>query len=172
MAYKGKSSEGGGASRKRGAREALKRGERSADTIASREPFWRRRSRKGPPKGADGPKSGPDKGFKPEETENKLESVPPKYRLRRLPKGLFAPLAACVLALVLGFLLMTYLAMRHNQLGREVSRLNNQKVALADLNRRLKADMDMLTVMEDLELVARERLGLVSPAQGQIEIIE
>jgi uncharacterized protein HemX len=169
MAHGRKIKDSGEASRrKRGGRAASKSLERSADTIASKEPFWRRRSKKRPPK----PKTAIDKALRLEDTESKLESVPPKYRLRPLPKGLFAPLAACVLALVLGLLLMTYLAMRHNQLGREVSRLNNQKVALADLNRRLKADMDMLTVMEDLELVARERLGLVSPAKGQIEIIE
>jgi cell division protein FtsL len=76
------------------------------------------------------------------------------------------------MAVILGLLGMTSLAMRHNQLGREVSRLTGLKVELADQNRRLKADMDSLTVLEDLEAVARERLGLVSPSKGQIEIIE
>jgi cell division protein FtsL len=93
-------------------------------------------------------------------------------RLRRLPPGIFAPLAAIVLAVLAAMAVMTWLAMRHNQMGREVSRLTTEKVRLNDLNRRLRADMDALTVLEDLETVARERLGLVSPSQGQIEIIE
>ena len=129
-------------------------------------------SRRGMPKKSAKPKPRvPEPGILAD-IEEEFDPAPSRRSLRRRPPGIFAPLAASLAAVILGFLMMTHLAMRHNQLGREVSRLNSQKVALTDLNRRLRADMDMLTVLGDLEVVARDRVGLVSPSIGQIEIIE
>jgi hypothetical protein len=129
-------------------------------------PFWQARSKKA--QSAKKPASlslaavGP-----PDEV-----AAAPSHQIRRLRPALFVPLAGIVFVLIMGLFGMTHLAMRHNHLGREVSRLTSQKVALTDQNRRLKADMDAMTVLEDLEAVARGRLGLISPSKGQIEIIE
>ncbi|MDR2443728.1 MAG: hypothetical protein LBE31_09460 [Deltaproteobacteria bacterium] len=100
------------------------------------------------------------------------QPLEPTERLERIPPRAFAILAAILVVLILGLWFKTTLAMRHNQLGREVSRLTDEKVELNELNRELKAEMARLTVLEDLEFIAIESLGLVSPKDGQIEIIE
>lgn len=114
----------------------------------------------------------PVKGAADEPDDGAMDAAMAGWRLARLPSEVFAPLVAIMLAVVLSFLVLTHLALRNNQLGREVSRLNSRKVELSDMNRRLRAEMDLLTVFEDLEIVARDRLGLVSPSKAQIEIIE
>ena len=76
------------------------------------------------------------------------------------------------MVLALGLLGEVSIKMRHHQLGLEVTVLPNEKARLTDLHRQLLADKEKLTEIEDLETVAMEALGLVRPAEGQIEIIE
>ena len=88
-----------------------------------------------------------------------------------LPVKRFAGLAVMTAIFVLSLLILVGLQIRHNRLGREVSELTDRRVALIDENRRFVTEMERLTVVGDLEQVARETLGLVSPAEGQIVII-
>ncbi len=54
----------------------------------------------------------------------------------------------------------------------EISRLTKQKTELLETNRRLNAELAGLVTLEQLEAVARDNLGLITPQQGQIVVIE
>jgi cell division protein FtsL len=101
-----------------------------------------------------------------------LALVPePAERPRRLPVKRFASIVTLSVVFVVCLFILIGLEIKHNALGREVSRLTSQKTALLEENRHLKAEMSRLTVFEDLEFVARQSLGLVAPDNGQIIVI-
>ncbi|MDR1657349.1 MAG: hypothetical protein LBT47_07315 [Deltaproteobacteria bacterium] len=100
------------------------------------------------------------------------QSIEPTEKLDHLPNRVFALLAAILFVFIFGLLGKTTLAMKQNQLGRDVSNLTNEKIRLTEVNRELKANLARLVVFEDLEVIAREHLGLVNPQKGQIEIID
>ncbi|MDR1486984.1 MAG: hypothetical protein LBT62_03160 [Deltaproteobacteria bacterium] len=106
-----------------------------------------------------------------EQNEPELE-LEPQERVTLMPFKKFLVVSFISLVSIFCFAAFIYLAINHNRLGREVSRLTNEKVRLTEINRELKADMARLTVFEDLDVVARESLGLVTPSKGQIVIIE
>jgi hypothetical protein len=103
--------------------------------------------------------------------EDSLLDVAPEERPTHLPGRRFMGLTILCGIVVLFLLSLIGLEIRHDRLGREVSGLTSRKVALMEENRRQRAEMARLTVVEGLERVARESLGLVSPAEGQIVII-
>ncbi|MDR2368797.1 MAG: cell division protein FtsL [Deltaproteobacteria bacterium] len=88
-----------------------------------------------------------------------------------LPAKRFAGVAVMCFIFVLALLVLVGLEIRHTRLGREVSSLTSRKVALIEENRHYRTEMSRITVVGDLEQVARENLGLVPPAEGQIVII-
>ncbi|MDR0621757.1 MAG: hypothetical protein LBJ61_07765 [Deltaproteobacteria bacterium] len=102
--------------------------------------------------------------------DGQLSPVPEEMPVS-LPGKRFAGMAVMSAIFVLSLLILVGLEIRHNQLGRVVSELTDRKVALIDENRRFVTEMERITVVGDLEQVARETLGLVSPAEGQIVII-
>jgi hypothetical protein len=106
-----------------------------------------------------------------EEIDPQLEAEPGE-RVTQMSLKKFLTVAFLSLVFVLGLGVFITIAIIHNRLGREVSRLTNERVRLTEINRELKADMARLTVYEDLEFVARNSLGLVTPSKGQIVIIE
>ncbi|MDR2301100.1 MAG: hypothetical protein LBF38_03530 [Deltaproteobacteria bacterium] len=95
----------------------------------------------------------------------------PEDRPKSLPgKRFFSVLIMC-LVFVLSIMVLVGLEIRHVRLGLEVSKLTNRKVALTEQKRHLLTELDKTMVVGDMEQVARESLGLVSPADGQIVII-
>ncbi|MDR1546893.1 MAG: cell division protein FtsL [Deltaproteobacteria bacterium] len=98
-----------------------------------------------------------------------LEPSQPLGQLSTSRFMIISGLTAFVVLCLLGFV---SLAIRQNSLGRDVSKLMTERTRLAQRNRELLIALDRLTVFEDLERVARDSLGLVSPSKGQIEIVE
>ncbi|MDR1608655.1 MAG: cell division protein FtsL [Deltaproteobacteria bacterium] len=84
----------------------------------------------------------------------------------------FIILAAVAGIFFLGLLVFIKVSHSQNKLGMEISRLMNYQVQLLEENRRLKIELARLASLDDLEIVARRDLGLVSPSQGQIVIID
>jgi hypothetical protein len=95
----------------------------------------------------------------------------PEERPKHLPGNRFLSIVIMSVVFILSLLVLIGLEIRHNSLGRNVSILMNQKIALIEENRRYKADMYKLIAIDDLETVAKESLGLVFPDEGQIIII-
>jgi hypothetical protein len=112
-----------------------------------------------------------EKGQKAPSDEDSLLDVAADERPSHLPGKRFMGVAVMCAAFVLSLLVLIGLEIRHDKIGREVSRLTSRKVALMEENRGRRAEMARLTVVDDLETVARESLGLASPAEGQIVII-
>jgi hypothetical protein len=94
----------------------------------------------------------------------------PEERPRHLPGKRFFSVSVMCTIFVLCLFLLIGLEIRHNKLGREVSKLTAQRTALLEENRILKAEMSRLTVFDDLEYVAQS-LGLVSPSSSQIIVV-
>lgn len=92
-------------------------------------------------------------------------------RPKRLPLKRLISLVVLCAVFILSLLILVELQIKHNKLGLNISQLTNRKVTLIDENRRYRAEMDNLMIVGDLEQVARETLGLVSPTEGQIIII-
>jgi hypothetical protein len=72
---------------------------------------------------------------------------------------------------VLSIMVLVGLEIRHVSLGRKVSELTNRKIALIEQKRHYLTELDKIMVVGDLEQAARQTLGLVPPAEGQIVII-
>ncbi|MDR2199037.1 MAG: hypothetical protein LBR53_06245 [Deltaproteobacteria bacterium] len=96
----------------------------------------------------------------------------PKDRLSFLPFSRFVVILGCIVITVLGLFTLTYLSLARNQLGAEVSRLTTEQERLKEANGHLKAKLERLVSLEDLELVSRESLGLSMPRTGQIVVLE
>jgi cell division protein FtsL len=89
-----------------------------------------------------------------------------------LPISKFVIMVGCIIIIVLALFTLTYLAQTKNQLGTDLSRLNEERERLRETNGHLKAKLERLVALEDLELIARESLGLRAPKTGQIIILE
>jgi hypothetical protein len=96
----------------------------------------------------------------------------PGDALSHLPLSHFATVFGCILILVLGLFALNYLAQSKNELGAEVSRLTREQQALRERNGHLKATLERLISLEDLEAISRESLGLRMPRTGQIVILD
>jgi cell division protein FtsL len=77
-----------------------------------------------------------------------------------------------IVVLVLILFVMISISQSRYQLGREVSRLTKEQQRLQEINGLLQARIEELVVLEDLELIARENLHLITPQKGQIYEIE
>ncbi|MDR1872301.1 MAG: cell division protein FtsL [Deltaproteobacteria bacterium] len=104
--------------------------------------------------------------------ENQLLARLPDMDLGFLSAKNFFLVSLMVVAFFIGFLIIIRASHSKNELGMEVSRLTNYQVQLREENRRLKVELARLASLDDLETVARRDLGLVSPSQGQIVVID
>ncbi|MDR2340009.1 MAG: septum formation initiator family protein [Deltaproteobacteria bacterium] len=96
----------------------------------------------------------------------------PKDALGFLPLTHFVIITGCIVILVLGLFALNYLAQARNELGAEVSRLTKEQQDLKERNGHLKATLERMVALEDLEIIAKESLGLVMPKTGQIVVLE
>lgn len=77
---------------------------------------------------------------------------------------------AAVTIFVVGSLVRSnHLAVSHSY---EISELTQRKMNLLEINRQLKTELAQVGSLEHLEKAARESLGLITPRQGQIVVIE
>ncbi|MDR1296251.1 MAG: hypothetical protein LBO05_02525 [Deltaproteobacteria bacterium] len=95
----------------------------------------------------------------------------PEERPGLLPGGRFFSVTVMVGVFILCLFVLIGLQIRHNSLGREVSALTSGRAVLVEENRHLRAEMFSITVLDDLEYAAQE-LGLVTPGQGQIVVVD
>ncbi|MDR2350148.1 MAG: cell division protein FtsL [Deltaproteobacteria bacterium] len=126
-----------------------------------------------------------DKSKKEKRDEEKLKKLrecrdPQKQKLEPKPSDrlkFFTPwhfsvvLAGAVIAILALFALIS-ISHGRNELGLEVSRLTEEQKKLVETNSRLKAKIEVLAVLEDLEIIARENLKLQTPQKGQIIVME
>ncbi|MDR2613577.1 MAG: hypothetical protein LBG06_12455 [Deltaproteobacteria bacterium] len=104
--------------------------------------------------------------------ERQRLEVAPGDRLTRFRAWSFSILLGIIAVTVLGLFALIAVAQGRNQLGLEVTRLTREHQRLDDINTRLKARIEELVVLEDLEVIARENIRLRTPSQGQIVVIE
>ena len=71
--------------------------------------------------------------------------------------------------LVWGMISSNHKAVGHSY---EISKLTKRKTELLEVNRRLNADLARLGTLDQLEIAARDNLGLITPRQGQIVVID
>ena len=71
--------------------------------------------------------------------------------------------------LVWGMVSSTHQALRYSY---EISKLTTLKTELLEINRRLNADLANQGTLDQLEKTARGDLGLITPQQGQIVVID
>jgi two-component sensor histidine kinase len=57
-------------------------------------------------------------------------------------------------------------------LSYEISALTREKLALQEINHQLKTELSVVGSLAQLEEAARDVLGLITPNQGQIVVIE
>lgn len=82
---------------------------------------------------------------------------------------LLAGLAAMMVLLVWGMVSSNHQAVNH---GYEIYELTQKKTRLLESNRRLNAELISVSSLDQLEKVARENLGMITPQQGQIVVID
>ncbi|MDR1312557.1 MAG: hypothetical protein LBQ12_02415 [Deltaproteobacteria bacterium] len=104
--------------------------------------------------------------------ERQRIEVAPGDRLTRFRPWSFSIIVSGIMVAVLGLFALIAVAQGRNQLGIEVSRLNREHQRLAEVNTRLKAKIEELVVLEDLEAIARQSLRLQIPQKGQIVEID
>ena len=71
--------------------------------------------------------------------------------------------------LILGLVLSSHLAVAHSY---DLSDLTQQKLRLLEVNRQLKTELARTSSLDQLEIAARQNLGLITPIQGQIVVID
>ncbi|MDR1037419.1 MAG: DUF2019 domain-containing protein [Deltaproteobacteria bacterium] len=104
--------------------------------------------------------------------ERQRIEVDPSDRLTRFRPWSFSIVFSGIMVAILGLFALIAVAQGRNQLGIEVSRLNREHQRLSEVNTRLKARIEELVVLEDLEVIARESLRLRIPQKGQIVEID
>ncbi|MDR1576685.1 MAG: cell division protein FtsL [Deltaproteobacteria bacterium] len=104
--------------------------------------------------------------------ENQLLARLPDETLSFLSARNFLVIAMVAVIFFLGLLVFIRVSHSQNELGMEISRLTNYQVQLREENRRLKIELARQASLDDLEIVARRDLGLISPSQGQIIVID
>jgi len=82
---------------------------------------------------------------------------------------LLVALAMMVVLLVWGMVRSNHQAINH---GYEIYELTQKKTRLLETNRRLNAELIRVSSLDQLEKVARENLGMITPQQGQIVVID
>lgn len=70
---------------------------------------------------------------------------------------------------ILGLVLSSHMAVSHSY---DLSGLIQDKIRLVEVNRQLKTELARFSSLDQLEVVARETLSMVTPQQGQIVVIE
>ena len=71
--------------------------------------------------------------------------------------------------LILGLVLSSHLAVAHSY---DLSDLTQHKLRLLEVNRQLKTELARTSSLDQLEFAARQNLGLITPIQGQIVVID
>ncbi|GHV56293.1 hypothetical protein FACS189460_0820 [Deltaproteobacteria bacterium] len=110
-------------------------------------------------------------------------AVPAGPAVRPLPDLAAGPLSFLpvrhfflLTALLLAVILLTWGLVRSNHLSvalsYEISELTQRKLNLLETNRQLKTELTRLGSLDQLEKAARSTLGLITPNQGQIVVIE
>ncbi|MDR1395425.1 MAG: cell division protein FtsL [Deltaproteobacteria bacterium] len=84
----------------------------------------------------------------------------------------FFLIASAAVILFLGLLIFIRISHSQNELGMEISRLTKYQVQLQEENRRLKIELARQASLDELEALARRDLGMISPSQGQIVVID
>ena len=82
---------------------------------------------------------------------------------------LLTALAVMGVLLVWGMVRSNHQAINH---GYEIYELTQKKTRLLETNRRLNAELISVSSLDQLEKVARENLGMITPQQGQIVVID
>lgn len=80
-----------------------------------------------------------------------------------------AGLGTGLVLLILGLVISSHLAVSHSY---DLSDLIQQKIGLVEVNRQLKTELARVSSLDQLEVVARETLSLVTPRPGQIVVID
>jgi hypothetical protein len=80
-----------------------------------------------------------------------------------------ATLALVGVMLVWGLVRSNHVAVAHSY---EISDLTQQKLRLLETNRQLNTELARVSSLQQLEDAARGQLGLVTPKQGQIVVID
>jgi cell division protein FtsB len=96
----------------------------------------------------------------------------PNDGLKFMPLSRFMVAFGCIVIFIAGLLALIHLAQVHTQLVAEVNTLSQKQQRLKEKNGHLKAKLERLTVLDDLEIVAKESLGLYMPKTGQIVVLE
>ncbi|MDR1083746.1 MAG: cell division protein FtsL [Deltaproteobacteria bacterium] len=104
--------------------------------------------------------------------ENQLLARLPNETLNFLSGRNFFLIASAALIFFLGLLVFIRISHSQNELGMEISRLTKYQVLLQEENRRLKIELARQASLDELEALARRELGLISPSQGQIVVID
>ena len=104
--------------------------------------------------------------------ERQRLSPRPQDRLNLLSPWHLTVVMTGVVILILGLFALVTIAQGRNKLGLEVSRLVREQTRLQETNGRLKARIEELVILEDLEVIARENLNLQTPRKGQIYVLE
>jgi hypothetical protein len=96
----------------------------------------------------------------------------PQDRLSFLSPWHFTLVLTGLTIVILGLFALITIAQGRNQLGLEVSRLVKEQDRLKEVNGRLKAGIEELLILEDLEIIAEENMNLQTPKKGQIYVLE
>lgn len=93
-------------------------------------------------------------------------------KLAFLPLHHFIEAAAITTAAL--FLALFLMRGNHQEvsLGYQITRLSQKRQSLEEDNRRLRLELANLTSLDKLEIIAKEHLGLVSPQNSQIQVID
>jgi hypothetical protein len=100
--------------------------------------------------------------------EGERLSPSPSDRLSYQPFSRVFVVCVSILILIGGLWALLHIAQTRHQLGLDISRLKREQEKLLDINGRLKARLEEMIVLEDLEVIARESLGMRTPQKGQI----
>jgi hypothetical protein len=96
----------------------------------------------------------------------------PQDRLKFFSAWHFTVVLSGVIVLVLGLFALISISQARNQLGIDMTRLTRENERLKEINGRLKARIEQLVILEDLEAIAKETLNLQTPQKGQIFELE
>lgn len=137
-------------------------------TRMSWSPLSVRRPVPGPGRVLNKTRAGARTAASPETAPANISAKPLAFLSARDFFVLFAAAAAAIF--VVGLLVRSnHLAVSHSY---EISELTQTKMDLLEVNRQLKTELAQVASLEHLEKAARETLGLITPRQGQIVVIE
>ncbi len=85
-------------------------------------------------------------------------------------RRLFPPLIVAFL-IIGGALFYVWQHVQVIRLSYQIERLNSERVSLVERERELTIELARLKSLKRVEGIARERLGMVTPGQGQLYIV-